>query len=391
MTAGSSDSFVHLHVHTEYSMLDGAARLGEMFARTAELGMDAIAMTDHGNVFGAYDFYSKAKAAGVKPIIGMESYLTPNTSRFDRKRVRWNNGGTDDVSGSGAYTHMTLLAETTAGMHNLFRLSSRSFIEGFFYKPRADRELLAEYAEGLIGTTGCPSGEIQTWLRIGDYEKARAAAGEFQDIFGKDSFFLELMDHGLDIETQVREGLLRLSKDLGIPPVATNDSHYTNAEDAAAHEHLLCVSSGSTMADPKRFKFDGDSYYIKSPAEMRALWADKYDLPEACDNTLLIAERCNVEFDENANYMPRFPVPEGETEDSWFVKEVEKGLNYRYPDGVPDVVRKQADFEIGVITQMGFPGYFLVVADFINWAKDNGIRVGPGRGSGGGSMALAWK
>ncbi len=390
MSGGSNaakDGFVHLHVHTEYSMLDGAARLGEMFARTAELGMDAIAMTDHGNVFGAFDFYSKATAAGVKPIIGMEAYLTPNTSRFDRKRVRWNNGGDDDVSGSGAYTHMTLLAENNRGMNNLFRLSSRSSIEGFFYKPRADRELLAEHAEGLIGTTGCPSGEVQTWLRIGDYEKARAAAGEFQDIFGKDSFFLELMDHGLDIETRVRDGLLRLSKDLGIPPIATNDSHYTNPGDAQAHEHLLCVSSGSTMADPKRFKFNGDSYYIKSPAEMRELWGERYGLPEACDNTLLIAERCEVSFDESANFMPRFPVPEGETEDTWFVKEVERGLRFRYPDGVSDEVRKQADFEIGVITQMGFPGYFLVVADFINWAKNNGIRVGPGRGSGAGSMA----
>ncbi|MGH3371349.1 MAG: PHP domain-containing protein, partial [Nocardioidaceae bacterium] len=373
--SGLNDSFAHLHVHTEYSMLDGAARLTEMFARTAELGMDAIAMTDHGNVFGAFDFYSKAKAAGVKPIIGLEAYLTPNTSRFERKRVRWGDGGQDDVSGSGAYTHMTLLAETTAGMHNLFRLSSRSFIEGFFYKPRADRELLAEYAPGLIGTTGCPSGEIQTWLRIGNYATAREAAAEFQDIFGRDNFFLELMDHGLDIERRVRDGLLRLSKDLGIPPIATNDSHYTNPADAQAHEHLLCVSSGSTMADPKRFKFDGDSYYIRSPAEMRELWQGKYDLREACDNTLLIAERCNVEFTEgNGTYMPRFPVPEGEDENSWFVKEVERGLRFRYPDGIPDAVRKQADFEVGVITQMGFPGYFLVVADFINWAKNNGIR-----------------
>ncbi len=387
MSAGSRDSFVHLHVHTEYSMLDGAARLTEMFERTAELGMDTIAMTDHGNVFGAYEFYAKAKAAGIKPIIGMEAYLTPNTSRFDRKRVRWNNGGDDDVSGNGAFTHMTLLAESTEGMHNLFRLSSRSSIEGFFYKPRADRELLAEHSAGLIGTTGCPSGEVQTWLRIGDYAKAREAAADFQDIFGRDNFFLELMDHGLSIETRVRDGLLRLSKDLGIPPIATNDSHYTNPGDAAAHEHLLCVSSGSTMADPKRFKFHGDSYYIKSPAEMRELWGERNGLPEACDNTLLIAERCEVEFDESANYMPRFPVPDGETEDSWFVKEVERGLRYRYPDGISDRVRKQADFEIGVITGMGFPGYFLVVADFINWAKNNGIRVGPGRGSGAGSIA----
>jgi DNA polymerase III subunit alpha len=385
--SGSSDSFVHLHVHTEYSMLDGAARLPDLFRRTAEMGMSALAMTDHGNVFGAFDFYSKAKAAGVKPIIGMESYLTPNTSRFDRKRVRWANGGEDDVSGGGAFTHMTLLAESTTGMHNLFRLSSRSSLEGFFYKPRADRELLSEYAEGLIGTTGCPSGEIQTWLRIGDYDKARASAAEFRDIFGADNFFLELMDHGLSIEKRVREGLLRLGKDLGLPMIATNDLHYTEASDADAHEALLCVQSGKTMADPNRFKFDARDFYLKSPAEMRALWVDKYDLREACDNTLLIAERCQVEFNESANYMPRFPVPDGETEDSWFVKEVEKGLVFRYPDTIPDDVRKQADFEVGVITQMGFPGYFLVVADFINWAKNNGIRVGPGRGSGAASIA----
>src|SRR3954464_1550490 len=381
------DGFVHLHVHTEYSMLDGAARLGDMFERTAELGMDAIAMTDHGNVFGAYDFWAKGRAAGVKPIIGMEAYFTPNTSRFDKKRVRWNDGGDDDVSGSGAYTHMTLLAESTKGMHNLFRLSSRASMEGFFYQPRADRELLTEYADGLIATTGCPSGEVQTWLRIGDYEKARQAAGDFQDILGKDNYFLELMDHGLSIENRVRDGLLRLSKDLGIPPVATNDSHYVLKEDAPSQEHLLCVSSGSMMSDPKRFKFQGDGYYIKSAAEMRELWAVRNGLPEACDNTLLIAERCDVEFTEgNGTYMPRFPGPEGEDENSWFVKEVEKGLRFRYPDGIPTEVRTQADFEVGVITQMGFAGYFLVVADFINWAKDNGIRVGPGRGSGAGSM-----
>src|SRR6478672_8585653 len=385
MSSGSD--FVHLHVHTEYSMLDGAARLDDLFARTSELGMTSIALTDHGNVFGAYDFYSKATAAGIKPIIGMEAYLTPDTSRFEKKRVRWNDGGDDDVSGSGAYTHMTLLAESTTGMHNLFRLSSRASMEGFFYQPRADRELLTEYADGLIATTGCPSGEVQTWLRIGDYEKAREAAGDFQAILGKDNYFLELMDHGLDIETRVRDGLLRLSKDLGIPPVATNDSHYVLKEDAPSQEHLLCVSSGSMMSDPKRFKFQGDGYYIKSAAEMRELWADPHALPEACDNTLLIAERCDVEFTEgNGTYMPRFPVPEGEDENSWFVKEVEKGLRFRYPDGIPDAVRKQADFEVGVITGMGFPGYFLVVADFINWAKDNGIRVGPGRGSGAGSM-----
>ena len=195
------------------------------------------------------------------------------------------------------------------------------------------------------------------------------------------------MDHGLDIETRVRDGLLRLGRDLGLPMIATNDLHYTKPGDADAHEVLLCVQSGKTMADPNRFKFDAKDFYLKSPAEMRSLWADKYDLREACDNTLLIAERCEVSFNESANYMPRFPVPEGETEQSWFVKEVEAGLHRRYPDGIPDEVRKQADYEVGVIVQMGFPGYFLVVADFINWAKENGIRVGPGRGSGAGSMA----
>src|SRR5688572_21656580 len=369
--SGSQDSFVHLHVHTEYSMLDGASRLDDMFARTAELGMGAIAMTDHGNVFGAFDFYAKAKAHGVKPIIGMEAYFTPNTSRFERRRVRWNDGGDDDVSGGGAYTHMTLLSENTTGMHNLFRLSSRSSLEGQFYKPRADRELLAEYAEGLIGTTGCPSGEVQTWLRIGKYDKAREAAAEFQDILGKENYFLELMDHGLSIETRVREGLLRLAKDLDIPLLATNDSHYVNREDAPSQEHLLCINSGSTMDIPagdgpgQRFAFNGDGYYIKSAAEMRELWRD---FPEACDNTLLIAERCDVSFTEgNGTYMPRFPCPQGESEDSWLVKEVERGLQVRYPGGVPAEVRTQAEFELGVITQMGFPGYFLVVADFINW------------------------
>jgi DNA polymerase III subunit alpha len=367
-------------------MLDGAARLTELFSETARMGMPAIAMTDHGNVFGAHDFYSKATAAGVKPIIGMEAYLTPNTSRYDRSRVRWAGGGNDDVSGGGAFTHMTLLAETTAGMHNLFRLSSRSSLEGFYYKPRADRELLAQYANGLIGTTGCPSGEIQTWLRIGDYEKARASAAEFRDIFGAGNFFLELMDHGLSIETRVREDLLRLARDLDLPIIATNDLHYTHADDADSHEVLLCVQSGKTMADPNRFKLEGHDYYLKTPAEMRSLWADKHDLREACDNTLLVAERCNVSFSEGVNLMPQFPVPPGEDENSWFVKEVEAGLATRYPIGIPAEVRERADYEVAMILQMGFPGYFLVVADLIGWAREQGIRVGPGRGSAAGSL-----
>jgi DNA polymerase-3 subunit alpha len=392
-TTGASDSFVHLHVHTEYSMLDGAARLGALTERAAELGMPAVAMTDHGNVFGAYEFYRKAKAAGVKPIIGIEAYFAPNISRFERKGVNFYDGGPDDVSNRGAYTHMTLLSESTEGMHNLFRLSTGAWRDGFFKHPRMDRELLSQHGKGIIGTTGCPSGEVQVHLRYGNYEAARKTAGDFQEILGRENYFLELMDHGLDIENRVRDGLLRLAKDLQIPLLATNDSHYVDQADAKSQEHLLCINSGSTMDIPagdgpgQRFAFNGDGYYLKSAAEMRGLWADKYDLREACDNTLLIAERCDVSFTEgNGTFMPRFPCPPGENEDSWLVKEVEKGLRFRYPHGIPDDVRKQAEFEVGVITQMGFPGYFLVVADFINWAKDNGIRVGPGRGSGAGSM-----
>jgi DNA polymerase-3 subunit alpha len=366
-------------------MLDGAAKIGAMTQAAAEYGMPAIAVTDHGNTFAAFEFYKAAQASGVKPIIGLEAYVTPGTHRSDKSRVQWGSPDqrSDDVSGSGAYTHMTMWSQTTEGMHNLFRLSSLSSMEGYYFKPRMDRELLQTYGKGLIATTGCPSGEIQTRLRLGQYEAARAAAAEFQDIFGKENYFAEIMDHGLSIERRVMTDLLAIAKDLGIPLVATNDSHYTHQHEADAHAALLCVQSGSTLDDPNRFKFDGDGYYIKTAQEMRHLFRDH---PEACDNTLLIAERCEVEFNTSANYMPRFPVPEGETEDSWLIKEVEKGLHYRYPEGIPDRVRKQAEYETGIILQMGFPGYFLVVADFINWAKDNGIRVGPGRGSGAGSM-----
>ena len=367
-------------------MLDGAARIGPMVEEAQRLGMPAIAVTDHGNTFAAFEFYKTAKAAGIKPIIGIEAYVTPGTHRSDKSRVRWGSPeqSSDDVSGAGAYTHMTLLSETTEGMHNLFRLSSKASIEGYYFKPRMDRELLQKYSKGLIATTGCPSGEVQTRLRLGQYDAARAAAAEFQDIFGKENYFAEIMDHGLSIERRVMTDLHKIAKELSIPLLATNDLHYTHQHDATSHAALLCVQSGSTLDDPNRFKFDGDGYYVKSAAEMRQVFRDH---PIACDNTLLVAERCEVEFDTSANYMPRYPVPAGETEESWFIKEVENGLADRYPNGIPDEVRKQAEYECGVIVQMGFPGYFLVVADFINWAKDNGIRVGPGRGSGAGSIA----
>lgn len=385
-SAGGSD-FVHLHVHTEYSMLDGAARLGDLFAEVERQGQTAIATTDHGYLFGAFDFWSKGTAAGIKPIIGIEAYVTPGTSRFDQTRVRFGQQGqeTDDVSARGAYTHMTMLARNNEGLHNLFRASSLASLEGQMGKwPRMDRDLLETYGKGLIATSGCPSGEIQTRLRLGQWDEAVRVAGELQDIFGKEFFYVELMDHGIDIETRVLKDLLRLSETIGAPLVATNDLHYVKQEDSASQEALLAINSGSTLADPDRFKFDGDGYYVKSAAEMRRIWAE---LPEACDNTLRIAEQCEVSFNTSANYMPNYPVPAGEDETSWFVKEVEAGLHHRYPAGIPDDVRKQAAYETEVITQMGFPGYFLVVADFINWAKDNGIRVGPGRGSGAGSMA----
>ena len=379
-----AESFVHLHNHSEFSMLDGAARVKDMFTQAEKLGMTSLAITDHGNLFGAYEFYKASKNYAVKPIIGLEAYLTPRTHRSERKRVQFGDGTGDDVASKGAYTHMTMWAATPEGMHNLFRLSTRSSLEGFFYKPRADRELLHEYCTGLIATTGCPSGEVQTFLRLGQYDSAVASAAEFRDIFGEGNFFVELMDHGLDIETRVRHDLLRLAKDLRLPLVATNDSHYVHADDADAHDTLLCVSAGSRKAQTDRFKFDGNGYYMKSPAEMRALFRE---LPEACDNTLAIAERIETTFDEGSGtYMPKYPVPDGETEDSWFHKEVERGLHERYRGQISDEVRERAEFETGIIAAMGFTGYFLVVADFINWAKRNGIRVGPGRGSGAGSI-----
>ncbi len=386
------DDFVHLHVHTEYSMLDGAARMGDLFAEVQRQGQKAIAITDHGYLFGAFDFWSTARKFDIKPIIGVEAYVTPGTSRHDRTKVRWGeeHQRRDDVSAGGAYTHMTLWSRDNRGMHNLFRAASLASLDGQMGKwPRMDRELLETYSDGLMGTTGCPSGEIQTRLRLGQWDEAVRAAGELQDIFGKENYFVELMDHGIEIESRTSKDLLRLAQAIDAPLVATNDLHYTRQADSHAHEVLLAVNSGSTLDEPtydqggSRFAFSSDTFYVRSGAEMRRLFAE---MPEACDNTLLIAERCDVSFDTGANYMPNFPVPAGEDEVSWFVKEVETGLRRRYPSGIPDAVRKQAEHEVETIIQMGFPGYFLVVADFINWAKEQGIRVGPGRGSAAGSM-----
>ena len=382
MNGNPSDSFVHLHVHTEYSMLDGAARVGDLVAEVARQEMPAIAMTDHGNVFGAFDFYKQATKVGVKPIIGIEAYIAPE-SRHEKKRVQWASGGEDDVSGGGAYTHMTILAENNQGLANLFRLSSLASLEGYYYKPRMDRELLSRYADGLIATTGCPGGEIQTRLRMGNYREALRAASDYRDIFGAANFYLEVMDHGIDIENRVKADLLKLGKELKLPLLATNDLHYTFHEDAPAHEALLCVQSGSTLADPKRFKFDNSEFYVKTAAQMRELFKD---IPESCDNTLLIAERCNVTLREGENLLPQFEVPAGQTEDSWLRALSHEGLKKRLGDRTTPEHVSRLDYELDVMIKMGFPGYFLVVADLCSHAREVGIRVGPGRGSAAGSL-----
>ncbi|WP_158896359.1 PHP domain-containing protein, partial [Amycolatopsis anabasis] len=327
-------SFVHLHVHTEYSMLDGAAKIAPLFAEASRLEMPAVGMTDHGNMYGADQFYQEAKKAGIKPIIGIEAYIAPE-SRFTKKPIFWgqaNQRGADefgeggDVSGGGAYTHMTMLAANPTGLRNLFKLSSLASLQGYYRKPRMDRELIAENHEGIIATTGCPSGEVQTRLRLGQKEAAIQAASDYKDIFGADNFFLELMDHGLPIERSVREGLLEIGRLLDLRPLATNDSHYVTKDQADSHSALLCVQSGKTLNDPNRFKFDGDGYYLKSAAEMREYW-DK-EVPGAADSTLWIAERVESyeEVYTHRDRLPIFEVPEGHDQASWLRHEVLKGL-----------------------------------------------------------------
>ena len=386
--ADYGNNFVQLHNHTHYSLLDGASKIPDLAKRAAELGMPAVGITDHGNMHGAYEMYTNCVANGVKPIIGIEAYVTPETARQDKSRVHWGTEAQrrDDVSGGGLITHLTMWAENDEGLVNLIKASSVANLEGRVMRyPRMDKEVLATYSKGVIASSGCPSGIIQTRLRLGQFDEALRAAGEFQDIFGKDNFFIELMDHGLPIETQVTGDLLTIAKKLNAPLLATNDSHYVHAEDAQAQDAMLCINSGSRLDDPDRFKFDGTGYYIKTAEEMRELFKDH---PDACDNTLVIAERCNVMFDdhEDGAFMPKFPCPEGWDETSLFLKKVEEGLEKRYDGNPPLDVLKQADYECGVICQMQFCGYFLVVADYIQWAKDHGIMVGPGRGSAAGAM-----
>ncbi len=393
--AATRNGFVHLHNHTEYSMLDGAAKIKPMVAEAVRLGQPALGITDHGYLFGAYEFYRECVSAGIKPIIGLEAYVTPGTSRFDKSKVTWGEPWqkNDDVSARGTYTHLTLLAHSTQGVHNLFRMGSMASLEGQVGKyPRVDKDLMARYHEGITVLTGCPSSAVQTRMRLGQWDEAVKEAGELRDIFGADRFYVELMDHGIEIERKTRDQLPRLAELLGAPMVVSNDSHYVSKEDAHTQEAMLALQSTTTLLDKPyheggpRFAFEGDTFYLRSTEDMRRTWKE---LPQALDSTLEIAERSEVTFrttSDGANYMPRFPTPPGEDEQSWFVKEVRKGLHARFGESIPAHVLDRAEFEEGVILQMGFPGYFLVVADFIGWAKSRGIRVGPGRGSGAGSM-----
>jgi DNA polymerase III subunit alpha len=364
-------SFAHLHVHTEYSMLDGAARVDDLFAEAARMGMPALAMTDHGQLFGAVDFYLAGRKHGVKPILGVEGYLSPG-SRFEKQRR----------DAGEPYTHLTLLAENQTGYANLLRLVSLASLEGHFYKPRMDRELFQRHHQGLIATSGCLGSEVNQRLLKGDRDGARATLAEFRDLFGPGNYFVELHDHGLPEQRRVNPELLALARDLGLPLLATNDLHYTHRADAGPHEVLLCIQTGAVLADPKRFKLEGEEFYLKSPAEMRALFADH---PEACDNTLEVAERCNVELQFGANLLPHFDVPDGHTLESWLRAEVERGAAERYGQPLPPAVRDRLDYELQVIDQLGFAGYFLIVADLCRHAREHGIRVGPGRGSAAGS------
>ena len=378
-------------------MLDGMAKVDMLAEEVVRQGMPAVGMTDHGNMYGADAFYRAMTAAGVKPIIGIEAYLAPE-SRFNQQRVRWGKPEqkSDDVSASGAYLHQTMIAENATGLRNLFYLSSMASYEGQLGKwPRMDAELIAEHAEGIIATTGCPSGDVQTRLRLGQFDKALEAAAMWQDIYGKDNFFLELMDHGLDIEKRVRDDLLEIGRKLELPPLVTNDCHYVLEQQAPAHEVMLCVQTGSTLDEPtidnggKRFAFSGSGYYLRTAEDLRAQW-DK-EVPKGCDNTLWVAERVQdyseVWEEHPHDRMPIADVPEGHTPTSWLTHEVMRGLEERFPGKpVPTEYIDRAKYEIGVIDMKGYPSYFLIVAELIKHARSVGIRVGPGRGSAAGAL-----
>ena len=378
-------SFAHLHLHTEYSLLDGAARIERVTKAAAADGQPAIAITDHGNLYGAVEFYKKANEAGIKPIIGIEAYYVEG-SRFDRPPHSQNQR-----------YHMILLAENPTGYRNLLQLSSKSFLDGYYYKPRMDIELLAEHSEGIIATSGCLGGLVPQLLGPDaateegtvnterDFDAALAAAARFQDVFGKDNFFIEIQDHGIPAQRRIMGDLLDISKRIGAPLLATNDAHYTFREEHDLHDVLLCVQTGSLRSETARLRFEGDDFYVKSAAEMRAIFPDD-DFPGACDNTLWVAERVETKLELGKILLPHFPVPEGETEVTYLRKLVENGARERYGASPGPEVWDRIEHELKIIEEMGFPAYFLIVWDLIRHARENGIRVGPGRGSAAGSI-----
>ena len=372
-------AFTHLHVHTEYSLLDGSNKIKEYVKRVKELGMDSAAITDHGVMYGVIDFYKACKAEGIRPVIGCEVYVAPN-SRFDKELT----GGDD------RYYHLVLLAENNIGYSNLTKIVSRGFTEGYYYKPRVDMELLNEFHEGIIALSACLAGEVQRYIQKGLYDEAKKAALKYRDCFGYGNYFLELQDHGLPEQKMVNTALLQMSKELNIPLVATNDVHYTYADDVKPHDILLCIQTGKKLADEDRMRYEGGQYYVKSEEEMKGLFPYAW---EAVENTQRIAERCNVDIEFGVTKLPHFEVPEGYDSWTYLNKLCYDGLKERYgedenaPAGDTGLTLKERlDYELNVIKTMGYVDYFLIVWDFINYAKQNGIMVGPGRGSAAGSI-----
>ena len=364
-------NFAHLHVHTEYSLLDGSNKIKEYVGRVKELGMNSAAITDHGVMYGVIDFYRAAKAAGIKPILGCEVYVAPN-SRFDRELA----GGED------RYYHLVLLAENNTGYANLMKIVSKGFVEGYYYKPRVDKEVLRTYSEGIIALSACLAGEVQRYISKGLYDEAKNKALEYEEIFGKGNYFLELQDHGIPEQAFVNQKLMQMSEELGIELVATNDVHYTYAEDEKPHDILLCIQTGKKLADENRMRYEGGQYYVKSPEQMAALFP--YAL-QALENTQKIADRCNVEIEFGVTKLPKYEVPDGMTSWEYLNKLCFEGLERRY--GNPgEELKERLTYELDTIHNMGYVDYFLIVWDFINYAKTHGIAVGPGRGSAAGSI-----
>ena len=364
-------SFVHLHVHTEYSLLDGSNKIKEYVSRVKELGMDSAAITDHGVMYGVIDFYREARRQGINPILGCEVYVAPN-SRFDREVT----GGDD------RYYHLVLLAENNAGYANLMKIVSKGFVEGYYYKPRVDKALLREYHEGIIALSACLAGEVQRYIVKGLYDEAKKTALEYQEIFGEENYFLELQDHGIPDQALVNQQLLKISQETGIGLVATNDVHYTYAEDAKPHDILLCIQTGKKLSDENRMRYEGGQYYVKSPEEMEKLFP--YAL-QALDNTQRIADRCHVEIEFGVTKLPKYDVPDGLTSWEYLQKLCYEGLEKRYGEPTEELKDRLA-YELDTIRNMGYVDYFLIVWDFIKYAKDHGIAVGPGRGSAAGSI-----